>query len=345
MKKVTIQDIAKELNLSRNTVAKAMNNSDTVAYETRYVVIKKAYEMGYTKLPPAILNEFKIKDRLEQSKTVVVLARREISAFWNRIIMGISDELNRHNCKLLFNFISNEDERERILPIDIESDISGIILLSVFDKEYVDVLVNKQIPMIFLDAPVNTYDYSELGDVVIFEGENSVRRLTSHLIKQGMKKIGFIGDISYCKTVFDRFKGYCLALEEAGLLIDKDITATGHVACKYYKTEEVRSAIEAMPYIPEAIVCANDDIAIDVVSILKEKGLSVPEDVAVTGFDNKEETVLIQPALSTVHIGNQRMGRRLVQELMWRMENRDLPYEIIYINTEVMLRESSIKRI
>ncbi len=343
MRKVTIQDVAKELNLSRNTVAKALNNSDTVAYETRYVVVKRAYEMGYTKLLPSVLNEFKIKDSVEKSKTVVVLARREISAFWNRIIMGISDELNKNNCKLQFNFISNEDEKERILPIDMQSDISGIILLSVFDKEYVNMLVNKSVPLVFLDSPVNTSDSSEFGDVVVFEGENSVRRLTEHLIEQGMKKIGFIGDISYCKTIYDRYKGYCLALWDAGIPVDDQITAIKHVKSKYYNKEEVLTAIEEMPYIPEAIVCANDDIAKDVMLVLKHKELAVPNDVAVTGFDNKEETALIEPALSTVHIGNQRMGRRLVQELMWRINNRDLPNEIIYINTEVMIRESSIK--
>lgn len=344
MKKITIQDVAKELNLSRNTVAKALNNSDTVAYETRYAVIKKAYEMGYSKLSELVLNEFRIKDSLSKSKIIVVLARRELSAFWNRIIMGISDELNKNNCKLQLNFISREDEKDRILPLDLQSDISGIIMLSVFDREYVNALVKKEVPIVFLDAPVNTSESSSLGDVVIFEGENSVRCLTGHLTEQGMKKIGFIGDISYCKTVHDRYKGYCMALKDAGISVDKTITAVKHVKDRYYSMEEVKAAIEEMPYTPEAFVCANDDIAKDVIGVLKSKGLSVPGDVAVTGFDNKEETVLIQPALSTVHIGNQRMGRRLVQELMWRLDNRDLPNEIIYINTEVILRESSVKK-
>ena len=101
MKRVTIQDVARELNLSRNTVSKALSNSSTVAYETRYLVIEKAYEMGYSKLSPAVLNQFKIRDKLDNTKAIVVLARREISVFWNSIIMGISDELKNTdaNCR------------------------------------------------------------------------------------------------------------------------------------------------------------------------------------------------------------------------------------------------------
>lgn len=343
MRKVTIQEVAKELNLSRNTVAKALNNSDTVAYETRYVVIKKAYEMGYTKLSQTVLNEFKIKDRLDKTKTIVVLARRELSTFWNRIIMGISDELNKNNCKLQFNFISEDDERDHVLPIDMQSDISGIIMLSVFDKDYINLIMKKRVPVVFLDGPSNLYDIVALGDVVLFEGSNSVKILTKNLIDQGIRKIGFIGDITYCKTISDRYQGYLSALKEAGIELDERITVTEHVPSKYYRTEEVEMALKKMAYLPEAIVCANDDIAKDVILRLKNMGVSVPNEVAVTGFDNKEEVSVMSPALTTVHIGNQRMGRRLVQQLMWRIDNMDLPKEVVIINTEVMIRESSIK--
>jgi LacI family transcriptional regulator len=128
MKKVTIQDVAKELHLSRNTVAKALNNSDTVSYETRYVVIEKAFEMGYSKLSPVVLNEFKLRNKVGDTKTIVVLTRREISVFWNSIIMGISDELNKFGCKLQFNFISEQDEKNLVLPLDLQAEVSGIII-------------------------------------------------------------------------------------------------------------------------------------------------------------------------------------------------------------------------
>ncbi|MGB8454322.1 MAG: LacI family DNA-binding transcriptional regulator [Anaerocolumna sp.] len=343
MKKITIQDVAKELNLSRNTVAKALNNSDMVAYETRYAVIKKAYEMGYTKLSPVILNDFKIKDKLEKTKTIVVFARRELSSFWNRIIMGISDELNKNNCRLQFNFISEEDETNHVLPLDMQTDMSGIIILSVFSKSFLELIIKKDVPVVFLDGPSDVHEISNLGDVLVFEGNNSTRILTEHLINQGMKKIAFLGDTSYCRTIKERYEGYLSALNSHGIQPEDPFVINQHAEHKYYRQEEIAAVLENLPHMPEAFVCANDDIAKDVMLWLKKKGIRIPEDVAVTGFDDKEEAGLLSPSLTTVHIGNQRMGRRLVQILIWRIENMELPKEVVSINTEVVIRESSIK--
>lgn len=344
MKKITIQDVAKELNLSRNTVAKALNNSDTVAYETRYVVIKKAYEMGYSKLSPLVLNEYKIKDKLEKARTVVVFARRELSTFWNRIIMGISDELNKNNCKLQLNFISEEDEAKHIAPLDVDTDMSGIIILNVFHKEFLELILKKDVPVVFLDGPSDVFEISSMGDIVIFEGFHSTRKITEHLLDQGNKRLAFIGDTSYCRTIKDRYDGFCSALINYGIEPEEQYVITRHVEHKYYKQEEVHAELEKLKELPEAIVCANDDIAKDVMLWLKRKGIRVPEEVALTGFDDKEEVELLSPALTTVHIGNQRMGRRLVQQLIWRIDNLDLPKEIVIINTETVIRESSIRK-
>ncbi|TAH69525.1 MAG: LacI family transcriptional regulator [Anaerolineaceae bacterium] len=341
MKKVTIQDVARELNLSRNTVAKALNNSDTVSYETRYIVIEKAYEMGYSKLSPVVLNEFKLRNKIDETKTIVVLNRREISVFWNSIIMGISDELNTYGCKLQFNFISEHDEKNLILPLDLQADISGIIILSVFSKDYIDQIMKYNIPIVFLDAPCQVKEIAPYGDIVICESKDSINTITSSLIKKGMTKIGFIGDITYCKTIYDRYQGYLSALQEAGIVPDERIIATYHANTKFYKPEEVEAALLEFPYMPEAIVCANDDIALYVIRHLNSKGISVPNDVAVTGYDNAEEMAKVEPFLTTVRVGNQRLGRRLVQQLMWRLKNPNFPKEVIFVGVEVIFRESS----
>jgi LacI family transcriptional regulator len=109
--------------------------------------------------------------------------------------------------------------------------------------------------------------------------------------------------------------------------------------------EEVEAAISAFPYMPEAIVCANDDIALFVIRCLNNRGLSVPDDVAVTGYDNVEGMSQVEPFLTTVRVGNQRLGRRLVQQLMWRIQNPTFPKEIVFIGVEVILRQSSNRSI
>lgn len=344
MTKVTIQDVAKELGLSRNTVAKALNNSDKVSYETRFLVIEKAYEMGYSKLSPVVLNQFKIQNKAASIKTIVVLARRELSVFWNSIILGISDELNKHGCKLQLDFISEQDEKNLVTPLVLQSDISGIIILSVFSDEYIEKIIQKNIPVVFLDGPVDLDTHNQCGDIVLCEGRNSVGKITRALIEKGYRKIGFIGDITYCKAIHERYLGYVDALSGAGLPLDESIIASYHAKSRFYTTEDVRMALNRFAYIPEAIVCANDDIALDVVKCLRERGVSVPEEVAVTGYDNVEEISQPEPFLTTVKIDIQRLGRRLVQQLIWRSQNEDFPYETVYVSGELIFRKSSDRK-
>lgn len=344
MKKVTIQDVAKELKLSRNTVAKALNNSDTVAYETRYMVIKKACEMGYQKLAPAVLNEFKLKNNINDYKTIVVIIRRELSMFWNSIIMGISDEASKNGCRLRLSFVSDEDEKNLVLPIEFMEDVDGVIFICVFSQQYVEQLVKMDLPIVYLDAPAENNEMFSNGDYIICESRNSTRILTESLIEQGINDIGFIGDTSYCTSVKERYEGYLDALNNGNLPIDTSIIATGHKNNRYYKTEEVEQALTSFSHIPKGIVCANDDIALDVIRCLKKRGLSVPNDVVITGFDNVESMTQAEPVLTTVKVNNQKIGKRLLQQLLWRIENPDFPRETLYIETKPIFRSSSVSK-
>lgn len=342
MKKVTIQEVAKELNLSRNTVARALNNSETVAYETRYMVIEKAYEMGYSKLSPTLLHEFKLKNRTVEQKTIVVLVRRELSVFWNSIILGISDEANKNNCKLRISFVGLEEEERLQLPDDLTEKVDAIIVMSVFSTEYLRLLVRKELPMIFLDGPVEYGETLRYGDILMYEGYRCIKDITEKLIEQGRRRLAFIGDISYCKTIAERFQGFCGALFLAGIPLDERLNAIAAEKQRYYDADVIRSVVEGWPYLPDAVVCANDYIAMLLIKCLRSKGISVPRDIAVTGFDNEEEIAAqLNPFLTTVKVHNQCMGQRLVQQLLWRMQHQSFPSEMIVVSGEIMLREST----
>ncbi|MBQ9119786.1 MAG: LacI family DNA-binding transcriptional regulator [Lachnospiraceae bacterium] len=343
MKKVTIQDVARELNLSRNTVAKALNNSDTVAYETRYMVIEKACEMGYQKVSPAALNEFKIKNAQTEQKTILVMGRKEVTVFWNSVVIGISDAVNKNGCRLRINFVNEEDEKNLVLPKEFEEGIDGIIMITVFSDAYMDEILKKKLPIVCLDAPEWRDEKVRNVDILLMEGQESVRRITNTLIKQGRKRIGFIGDITYCRTMKERFQGYLTALREAGMEQSEELMAVAHTEGRYYWPQEVERYIDGLAELPDAVVCANDAIAFLVIRTLKARGLRVPEDVAVTGFDNEEELSRGEPFLTTVKVGNQRLGRRLVAQLLFRMQNPDLPRETVVVDSMVIYRESSGK--
>lgn len=343
IKKVTIQDIAAELNLSRNTVAKALTNSEIVAYDTRMTVIKKAWEMGYQKMSESILEEYKLVDGANNVRTVMILARRELSVFWNSIIVGISDELNRNNCRMRLNFISAEDEISLTLPKDFGDDIDAVILMSVFEPKYTELILERSLPTVFLDAPIGRYNLEHNCDSIVTEGKSSIAAITSSLIDQGMTQIGFIGDITYCESLSQRYSGYCAAMSERGLKRDPAIIFTSHLPEKYSHAE-VESIVNNFPYIPDAIVCANDDIALKCIRAYIKKGIKCPDDIAITGFDNEEILTQAEPRLTTVSVKNQMLGKRLVRQLIWRMENPEFPRETVSIATSPIYRRSSMKK-
>lgn len=343
MKKVTIQDIARELHLSRNTVARALNNSETVARETRCMVVEKACEMGYPKVSQDMVDSFRKQSGTAGTKTIIILAKQEISVFWNSIIMGIADALNQSACRMRLDFVSSEEERNGILPEDFNDTVDGVICLSVFTKTYLETVLKKRIPTVCLDFAQNLLKTDYPVDVLVSEGVQSVRAITMHLIEQGMQKIAFIGDIGSC-TIADRYAGYMAGMGIGGIIPDRDMIAIRSVPGRYYQMEEIEEYLDGLKQMPEAIVCANDAIAFLIIRALRNRGLAVPQDVAVTGFDNQEELAGLDAFLTTVKVGNAELGKRLVWQLMFRMEHPELPWETVMINTEVIYRRSSAKK-
>ncbi|MCQ2506297.1 MAG: LacI family DNA-binding transcriptional regulator [Lachnospiraceae bacterium] len=342
MKKVTIIEIANEMGLSRNTVAKALSDSAEVAEATKKSVAKKAVSMGYTKIADSVLALLD-KETKSETKTIAVVNRYEISVFWNRIIMGMSDELQKAGYKLQIVFIDTEDEEAGIIPKDTLEKVEGLLVLSVFSDQVMSKLDSLGIPAVYLDMACDYKVRPKHGDFIMCEGESSVAELTTCMIEQGMKKIGFIGDITSCVTNRERFNGYHNALLQAGITLDKGIVVTNHVPFRYYVASETEKALESFEYMPEAIICANDDIAWFAIKYLRKKGYRVPEDVAITGFDNIEEIAPIEAFLTTVRVGNYRLGRKMVQQLIWRMDNKDFPMETVRVGVDIIYRISSCK--
>jgi len=340
MKKVTIKQIADEMGLSRNTVAKALTNNEVVAYNTRRAVIAKAKELGYQKLLMNAAREI-TSEKNPGVRTIVVLAYAEISAYWNEIILGISEELKKHEFRLRFNFISREDEADLLMPIDWEDPACGIIFLSVFSDKFIMKAAEKKIPMVFLDSAIDTARFMKYGDVIMCEGRDAVKKIVQKLISQGVRDYAFVGDISYCKSVRERYNGFLEALNEEQIKPESALLLTKHVNQRYYVRSEVEQAMETLPRVPKAVICANDDIALFVNAYLKKKQIRVPEDVLLTGFDNLESLTHVETFLTTVNVENQLLGRRLVQQLIFRMSQPEFRPELIQIGCEVIFRQST----
>lgn len=340
MKKVTIQDISNSLNISRITIWKVLNNKDGVSQSTREKVIKKAVELKYKNIDSNLVNSFLISKKPTNNISVIV-SRPESTSFWVRIINQIANELGQNKFNLIYNPLTEYEEKNFKLPDVIKNgDVSGIIVINIYNEFAVKQLCNTKIPKVFLDIPLSMKPQDIEGDVILLEGVNSIFRITDNIIKKGCKRLGFIGDITYCQTIYDRFQGFVKAIDTNNLTLDEKCCFTSSIPSDLYKNK-IEKFLNGIEQMPEAFICGNDYISFILLSCLHDRNLNVPNDIIISGYDDNSELILDDTFLTTVHVQNELLGKRLVKQLMYRLENPQSDYETIYINSKVIFRKSA----
>lgn len=331
VKKVTIQNIAEELNLSRNTVAKALNGGN-VSFETKMTVIQKAYEMGYSKLDQHLIEEMNSVMKDSNTGTILVLFNRAESFFWNRILTGISDELNKKGYRMQLHIVDESDiTGEETLKL-VVSDVKAIIFLCIFPIEFAQSMSKAGLPMTFFNAPVDAAEYLAIGDVLTLEGRFSVSRVVQKVIDMDKKTFGFIGYTKGCKTIYDRYCGFMETLRKNNLKPEQDCLFTRDAKNHYYDYEVIERIILSLSHIPEVFVCANDDIAKYVASALAKIDMQKARDIVLIGFDNTIEKEFFKSDIYTVDIRKETVGRRLVKSVLDQIEEK-MDHSIITLET------------
>ena len=141
----------------------------------------------------------------------------------------------------------------------------------------------------------------------------------------------------------DRYIGYIEAMRQAGIEPESELVKPDMESDHFYYQVSFDELVEEYrTTMPEAIVCGNDQIAQSLTQAFRRRGIRVPEDVAVTGFDD-DEAERLDPFFSTVHVNANWLGQRMVQSFMWRMQNPEAPYEKIVVAGDVIIRRSSCK--
>ncbi len=342
MGKLTLQEIARQLNVSRITVSKVINNKPGVSEETRRKVIQKLIASEYKWINAACSLPDELKEEEEVKYIAVVAVAPEFSEFWLKIIKAVSDALADSGYECIHSFLSRDEENRFILPKIINAkQISGLIAVNVYDDAIIQELCQTEIPAVFLDVTPNAFLQSLKGDLILLEGTRSIAEITGHILKKGRREIGFIGDTTYSQTILERWGGFCSAMTLNGLAVNEKFCCTEGFSGHFYYAEEIERALDGLEILPEAIVCANDFIAFMVIDYLHRRGLKVPEDVAVSGYDDIREKITAQSSLTTVAIDTGLLGKRLVRQLVTRIDDPSMPYEIIYIKSNAVFRSST----
>lgn len=342
-KKVTIQDIADALGISRNTVSKAINNSEGLAEATREKILQKAVEMGYKQFSyvNALVNPALSAPTTESSGyqgeiallTSVFLTQ---SHFASTMLDKFQREISLLGFTMNTHRVTEENLRAMTLPLSFRREqVKAAICIEIFDRAYDEMLCELGIPLLFVDGPVKRDGFSLQADQLLMDNTTEITRFVNDMLAAGQQRIGFVGDYMYCQSFYERYAAFRMAMLLAGVPVeDRFILSHNHV-------DEFIEPLGTLEELPDLFICANDFVADDLIRGLFSIGKLVPRDVRVLGFDDSPESRIIHPELSTVHIHTQVMAVDALQLLISRMREPSLDYRVVHTQTDLILREST----
>jgi LacI family transcriptional regulator len=347
--RVTIQDIADALGVSRNTVSKAINNTGILADSTREKVLQKAIEMGYKHFSYINMQSNQVQSQeveTPQGKGEIALFTTQLlgnSHFASTMIDKLQSELSQVGYSLSMHRIRSTEVENLVLPLSFNKDkTSGILCVELFNYNYAKMVCDIGIPTLFADTPV-LLGHPLNADRLFMDNTSAIFEFVENMISRGKKRIGFIGDHMHCQSFFERFMAFRNAMYMFGAPISEDYCIIG--TCKGLSYEEYRSYLEdtflKLDSLPDAFICANDFVAIDTLQVFKKLNVSVPNDVYLCGFDDSSESKIITPSLTTIHIHSQIMGFTAAHLLLSRIQEPTLNYRTYYAETNIVYREST----
>lgn len=344
-KRVTIQDIADALGISRNTVSKAINNTEGLADATREKILQKAIEMGYKQFSyvNALTGNTVSPDSSRQGTPgyqgeIALLTGRFLSHshFASLMLDGFRREISELGYTMSIHRVTDADIESRTLPATIHLDqVKALLCVEMFNWEYDNMLCELGIPILFVDGPAKVGGRSLPADQLYMDNVTPITQFVNSMLEKGMSRIGFIGNYHHCQSFYERYTSYYLAMVMAGMPVEEKFII------QYNSIDEFREAIEALDKLPDVFICANDFVAWDAMEALAAIGKQVPEDVLICGFDDSPESRFCKPPMTTVHIHTQTTAYSAVHLLISRIKAPSLDFRTIHTETELIYREST----
>jgi DNA-binding LacI/PurR family transcriptional regulator len=306
-RRTTLQDIARVTGLSLGSISLALNGKSGVSHETRQRVIQAARTLGY---------ERSAGRAASGPPTVSVVVERlpvvPTSDPFNRpILQGLDAAARRHNYRIAMEFVSPEDRPERSRWAN--EALVGVIILGGGDlsPEWVRAAVETHLPVVMVDHFIPGVQLPS----VVPDNLAGAYAATRHLLEMGHTRIGFIRGPSKYWTLGERLAGYLLALQHAGHWPQEELVPprVSHGEEKGYGEMQ---RLLALPDPPTAVFAVSDKTAVGAYRAAIERGLSIPGDVSIVGFDDIDLARALNPPLTTVHVSGETMGS-VAFERLW----------------------------
>ena len=308
---VTIKELSKTLGVSRSTISKALNDRPDVSPYTKARVLQTAHELGYQ--PSAAARNLR-RQRTNKIGLVVNYPIYRVSDYLAELIPGLAAAAEDGEYNLIL-YTSMAGSAERIKSLCRSREVDGIVIAwppSLSETVALSQLLSDEdMPHIFLPrrVPHSAVSFVAADHVL------GARLLTRHLIQLGHRRIGFQRLPEVFETDSDRHAGYELALREAGIAYDPQLVISAHTGDEDYG-ERSLNTLMALAEPPTAILFFTDPVAIKALSLAKARGIRVPQDLSIAGYDGVLSSGVTEPGLTTVRQATAEMGELAAQSLL-----------------------------
>ncbi|MHA6249038.1 LacI family DNA-binding transcriptional regulator [Pontibacter sp. CAU 1760] len=317
MKKVTIHDIANELNIAFSTVARALNDNPAISDATKKAVRETAQRLGYRQ------NKLASSLRSGQSNTVGIIVPSLDVTFFGSVVHGVEKIMNQNGYSILL-YQSNEafESEKKGIETFLNSRVSGIIASvakETTDYEHFAEIQRRRTPLLFFDRAVASL---QVPSVTINDYKGGFMA-TEHLIRQGYKRIVHITARQSLSIFTERLRGYVDALKQYGLSVDESLIIYGDFSLEFGR-QCIRELTERMVDF-DAVFALEDFTAMGALQQLLAYQVRVPEDVGVIGFANESFAALVTPGLSSVDQQTLLMGEEAAELFLKVLRSESLP--------------------
>ncbi len=333
-RQLTIKDIATALHISISTVSRALSDSHDISAETKKIVSDYANAHNYKP------NQLALSLRTSNTRTIGVILPQIVHYFFSTVLSGIEDEAERGGYKVLFSQSDENYEHEvKGAKALLEARVCGVLSsMSKTTQKYnhFQELVDEGIPLVFFDRICPRL----LTDRVVVDDYEGVKSAVNYLIHTGCRRIAFLSSPLHLSISSNRRMGYEDALRQNGIEVDPELV---HICDNYEDTRMVIPPLLSMSNRPDAIFAVNDETAIGAMTIVKEYGIKIPEEISICGFTNNNMGTISNPTLTSVDQHGFQMGVEATRILIDRIENR-LPSDEIMsriIRTSLVVRKST----
>jgi DNA-binding LacI/PurR family transcriptional regulator len=332
--RVTSQQVAQQAGVSRTTVSLILNDAPGVKFprETKERVLNAAEELGY--VPDAAART------LASGKTYtvgLVLCQTEhlrVDSFISQAIYGLNEVCNRYGFRIL---IESADDINRVgtyKGLVHAKKIDGVVVVNArMDDKQLYELVDENFPAVLIGSVGHPREYS-VGH------ESKSELAVKHLLSLGHERIAHItlAPLSDHSVSFERLLSYRHALDDAGIKLGDELVRFGNYSAES-GFEAMQDLLREKPY-PTAVFAGNDTIAMGVMAAIRQKGLRIPEDVAVVGYDNIPVAAYTSPPLTTVDVPAVEPGRIAGEMLISLLRGEEPKERVVRLETKLVVRAS-----